>query len=254
MLQRGIRMRAVARRTFASAMSLTPPRVAIVLSGSGVYDGSEITESTATLIHVSRLQAKFQCFAPDKDQHHAVDHTQGIEHADTRNVLVESARIARGDVKPLSDLNPDDYDGLIIPGGFGAAKNLSSWAIDGIECKVDPDMEKCIDAFHASGKPIGACCIAPTLLAKCIPGCTVTVGSGNIDDEANWPYAGIAKQIQELGCTHVETDITGVTVDGKNNLVTSAAYMYNGKPYEIHDSVGLMVEKVLTIAYGAKLK
>jgi enhancing lycopene biosynthesis protein 2 len=240
------------KRTFAN-FTFQAPNVAVVLSGSGVYDGSEITEATATLVHLSRLETTFQCYAPNKEQMHAVNHTTGNEHDTNRNVLEESARIARGNVKPLSDLNVDEFDALIFPGGFGAAKNLSSWAVDGVNCSVDEDVERVISSFHSASKPIGACCIAPVVIAKCIPGCTVTVGSGNVEDEENWPYAGTVGQIEELGCTHVENDITGVTVDGGNKIVTSPAYMYNGKPHEIFDSVGLMVEGVLKFAFGSKM-
>ena len=240
------------RRTFAN-LSFKAPNVAIVLSGSGVYDGSEITEGIATLVHLSRFDATFQCYAPDKMQLHAVDHSTGTEHEESRNVLQESARIARGDVKALDELQESNYDAIIFPGGFGAAKNLSTWATEGIDGSVDLEVEKAIQSFHAAGKPIGACCIAPVLVGKCIPGCTLTVGSGDTSDEENWPYAGTVSQLEALGCVHETTDIHGVTIDVQNKIVTSPAYMYNGKPHEVFDSVGQMVEGVLKFAFGAKL-
>jgi len=176
-------------------------------------------------------------------QMHAIDHTKGAEHEHSRNVREESARIARGNCKELGELNVSDFDALIFPGGFGAAKNLSNWAIEGESCTVDPQVESAIESFHSAGKPIGACCIAPVLLAKCIPGSTLTVGSS--EPSPQWPYSGTAGQIQGLGCTHVDTAVDGVVVDKKNNLITSAAYMYEGAPHEIFDSVGNMVREVL---------
>ena len=243
--------RFLSRRTFA-AFSFQPPNIAVILSGSGVYDGTEITEATSTLIHLSRLESKYQCFAPDKEAN-AVNHTTGQEHSAQRNVLQESARIARGNVLPLKTLNVADFDGIILPGGFGAAKNLSDWATKGVDCIVDADLEQAIQSFHSAGKPIGACCIAPVVLAKCIPGCTVTVGSSNTENEEDWPYAGTVAQLEELGATHVDTDITGVTIDGPNKIVTTPAYMYNGAPHEIFDSVGLMVENHMKFVFGDKL-
>ena len=116
-------------------------------------------------------------FAPDKEQLHAIDHTKGAPHDNNRNVLQESARIARGKVEPLEGLDQSNFDALIVPGGFGAAKNLSDWALKGPDCTVDATVEKVIKSFHENKKPMGFCCIAPHLAAKVIPGCSLTVGS-----------------------------------------------------------------------------
>ena len=221
--------------------------VAIVLSGSGVYDGTEITEGVATLVHLSRHGAHYQCFAPDKMQMHAVNHLTGEEHVVNRNVLQESGRLARGNVADLNTLSASDYDAVIFPGGFGAAKNLSSWAVDGAACTVEDEVTRVITDFHKSKKPLGACCIAPTLFAKCIPNCQVTVGS-DADGNDAWPYAGTAQAINDAGGKHVATDIDGVVVDLDNKLATSCAYMYEGQPHEIFDSVGKMVDEVMSMA------
>ncbi|CAK0883262.1 unnamed protein product [Prorocentrum cordatum] len=220
-------------------------RVAVVLAGCGVYDGAEITEATACLVHLSRARAEVRCFAPDKPQMHAVDHTMGTEHTETRNVLKESARIARGAVVPLADLKAADFDAVVFPGGFGAAKNLSSWAVDGTRCSVDADVVRVIKDFHSSSKVLGMCCIAPTLAAKVLGKVTVTVGQEEGDA---WPYAGTAGQISSLGATHVKTTISEICVDKENKLVTSPAYMYDGRPHEIFDNVGQMIGGVLELA------
>ncbi|XP_039343993.1 glutamine amidotransferase-like class 1 domain-containing protein 3A, mitochondrial isoform X2 [Mauremys reevesii] len=151
-------------------------KVAIVLSGCGVYDGSEIHESSAVLVHLSREGAQGEFYAPDVEQMHVVDHVKGQPTQEKRNVLVESARIARGNIKDLATLNVKELDALIIPGGFGVAKNLSTWATQGKNCTISKVVEDTLKAFHAAKKPIGMCCISPVLAAKIFPGCELTVG------------------------------------------------------------------------------
>uniref|UniRef100_UPI00398F6777 ES1 protein homolog, mitochondrial isoform X2 n=1 Tax=Pristiophorus japonicus TaxID=55135 RepID=UPI00398F6777 len=151
-------------------------RVAVILSGCGVYDGTEVHESSAVMVHLSRAGAEVQLYAPNVNQMHVVNHLTSKPTEEVRNVLVESSRIARGNIKELVQLSINDTDALIIPGGFGVAKNLSSWAVKGKDCSVEPSVELTIKKFHATKKPIGLCCIAPVLAAKLIPGCELTVG------------------------------------------------------------------------------
>ena len=240
------------KRLFHSTTSNNAPKkCAVLLAGSGVYDGSEITEAVATLVHLSRHGADVQCFAPDKMQLHTVNHTSGEEEENNRNVLLESARIARGDVKALSDLSSADFDCLVIPGGFGAAKNLfnadKTWAVNGPDGIVDENVSNAINDFHHNNKAIGACCIAPVLLAKTIDGVSLTVGSSDTSNEAMWPYAGTAGQMESIGAKHVDATFDEAVIDESNKVVTSAAYMYNGKPHEVFDSVGNMIEAVLKL-------
>jgi len=194
-------------RTFHQQMALQSPNVAVVLAGCGVYDGSEVHEASACLVHLSRQNANVKMFAPDKNQMHAIDHTEGKPMKVNRNVLVESARIARGKVESLSELKCADFDAIVFPGGFGAAKNLSTWAIKGPDCEVDCDVSRVIQSFHTAKKPIGLCCIAPVLAAKCIPGVEVTVGSA-CGDGGKWPYAEVAGALEKCGAKHVEKDVT----------------------------------------------
>ncbi|MED6235723.1 Glutamine amidotransferase-like class 1 domain-containing protein 3A, mitochondrial [Ataeniobius toweri] len=151
-------------------------RVAVVLAGCGVYDGSEIHEASAVLVHLSRGGAAVQMFAPNIDQMHVVNHLKGEPSEEKRNVLVESARLARGNIQDLSKLSVKDHDAIIFPGGFGAAKNLCTWAVQGKDCSVNDEVKATLQAFHSEGKPIGLCCISPVLAAKVLPGCEVTVG------------------------------------------------------------------------------
>lgn len=223
-------------------------KVALILSGCGVYDGSETTEVVSALIHLSRAGVEVSAFAPNKEQMHVVNHLTGEEEkSEKRNVLVEAARIARGNIKPLDECNADDFDALVIPGGFGAAKNLSDFASKGAEMSVDPTLEKIMVKFQTNGKPIGVCCIAPTIAAKVFgkKGCKLTVGSE--DESEKYPFAGAAGAIKSLGAHHQKCEPHEACIDKDNKIVSSSAYMYQGQPHEIDDSVRAMIEGVLSL-------
>ena len=223
------------------------PRIALILSGCGVFDGSEIHEAVSCLIHLSRAGAEVACFAPEINAP-VVNHLTGKEEpGQTRSVLAESARIARGKIKPLSALDAAAFDGAVFPGGFGAAKNLCDFAGAGAECAVHPEVERTIRAFHSAGKPVGMCCIAPVLAARVLgrarggPGVSVTIG----DD------AGAAAAIGAMGSTNVERPVTEAHVDEANALVTAPAYMYGGAPvHEVYGGIGRMIEGVLARVGG----
>uniref|UniRef100_A0AAR2K2Y4 DJ-1/PfpI domain-containing protein n=1 Tax=Pygocentrus nattereri TaxID=42514 RepID=A0AAR2K2Y4_PYGNA len=221
---------------------------AFVLSGCGVYDGTEIHEASAILVHLSREGAEVQMFAPDVTQMHVIDHGKGQPaEKESRNVLAESARIARGNITDLAKLNASNHDAVIFPGGFGAAKNLSTFAVDGKDCSVNKEVERILKDFHKARKPIGLCCISPVLAAKVLPGVEVTVGHEE-EQGGKWPYAGTAHAITALGAKH---KIKGVTisshVDPKNKVVTSPAFMCDTKLHHIFDGIGAMVRDVLKL-------
>lgn len=221
-----------------------PTRVAVVLSGCGRGDGSEIHESVSCLVHLDRHGAQVKCFAPDKAQSDVVNHSTGHVASESRNVMVESARISRGDIAPLSSLDVDAFDALVFPGGFGAAKNLCSFARDGANCTVDPDVERVVKGFRAAGKPIAMCCIAPVIGAKVLgtkaggPGCEVTIG----DD------AGTAAAIESMGSRNVPRPVTEAVVDAKNKLVTTPAYMCNAGPFGVFTGIGRMIDETIKMA------
>ncbi|XP_052600510.1 glutamine amidotransferase-like class 1 domain-containing protein 3, mitochondrial [Peromyscus eremicus] len=222
-------------------------RVALVLSGCGVYDGTEIHEASAILVHLSRGGAEVQIFAPDVPQMHVIDHTKGEpSESESRNVLAESARIARGKITNLAQLNAANHDAAIFPGGFGAAKNLSTFAVDGKDCKVNKEVERVLKEFHGARKPIGLCCIAPVLAAKVIKGVEVTVGHEQ-EEGGKWPYAGTAEAIKALGAKHCVKGVTEAHVDQKNKVVTTPAFMCETALHHIHDGIGAMVKKVLEL-------
>ncbi|KAM9487366.1 glutamine amidotransferase-like class 1 domain-containing protein 3, mitochondrial [Clarias gariepinus] len=221
-------------------------KVAVVLSGCGVYDGTEIHEASAILVHLSREGAQVQMYAPDMSQMHVIDHSKGQPSEESRNVLAESARIARGNITDLAKLSASNHDAVIFPGGFGAAKNLSTFAVDGKDCTVNKEVERVLKDFHKAGKPIGLCCISPVLAAKVLPRVEVTVGHEE-EQGGKWPYAGTAQAITALGAKHKVKDVTEAHVDPKNKVVTSPAFMCDTQLHLIFDGIGSMVRDVLKL-------
>ncbi|KFZ28796.1 isoprenoid biosynthesis protein [Pseudidiomarina atlantica] len=214
-------------------------KVAVVLSGSGVFDGAEINEAVLTLLHITKQGASYQCFAPDIEQMHVVDHLRGEAGGESRNVLVESARIARGEVKPLSELNAADFDALILPGGFGVAKNFCDFAVNGADMQVNDQVLAVGKAFVEAGKPAGYMCIAPVLLPH-IYGAGVRATIGNDSD--------VAAAIEKMGGQHVECPVDDIVVDDDHRLVTTPAYMLAENLVDAEKGISKLVEKVLYMA------
>ena len=214
---------------------MTKKKIAVVLAGCGVYDGAEIHESVLTMLAIAQAGAEYDISAPNVNQHHVVNHLTGNEMPEKRNVLIESARIARGHIKPLSELNASKADALMLPGGFGVAKNLCTFAIDGTNCDVNPDIERVIKEFHTSGKPIGALCISPALITKVLGKIEVTIGQ----DE------GTASAINQMGGTHVKTTHGEIVTDHKNKIVTTPCYMLDANIMQIAEGAKNITEAVL---------
>jgi len=210
-------------------------KFAVVLAGSGVFDGAEIHEATLTLLAIMRQGGEYQCFAPDIPQHHVINHITGDEMDEKRNVLIESARIARGDIKPLNEFNGEDFDALIFPGGFGAAKNLSTVAFEGPEAKVDPEVEKAVKQMVGLSKPVGALCIAPAFIAKILGKVNVTIGQ----DE------GTAGAIEAMGATHIDTTHGDVVFDEDNLVFTTPCYMLDATILDIDDGATNIVSAMM---------
>ena len=200
-----------------SHLSGTPDgaRVAVVLAGCGYLDGAEINEAVISLLALNRAGARVQVFAPDMPQLHVVDHTTGAVVEGTRNVLTESARIVRGQVLPLARLSVDDFDAIFLPGGFGVAKNLSTFATRGAEGAVEPDLAAALRAFRAAGKPIGAVCIAPAVVVMALGEGQVTIGT----------QPGPAAAIEALGGAHTVCPVHEVLVDRERRIATAPAFM-----------------------------
>jgi enhancing lycopene biosynthesis protein 2 len=213
----------------------TKRKVAVVISGCGVYDGAEIHESILTLYALSKYSAEYQVFAPDIPQFHVINHLSGEEMNEKRNVLIESARIARGNIKALDEYKADDFDAIIFTGGYGVAKNLSSWAFKGHESMLEPEVERCIKETIKSGKPIGAMCIAPVLLAKILPGVEITLGSNNSD----------AESVLKTGAIHKDSNHGELVIDRKYKIVSTPCYMLDASIAQIGEGTDNLVKTIL---------
>ena len=219
--------------------SFSMKKIAVILAGSGHLDGSEIQEAVGVLWALSSHDVEVECFAPDVNQFDVVDHLTGRTVGERRNVLTESARIARGKISPLAKLNSDYFDAVIIPGGFGAAKNLCTFAYEGSNGSVNPNVTSVLTALHASGKPIGAACIAPAILALNFRNTALELTVGATSDAS--------AEIQKLGHKHVVTKPNEIHIDTTNRIVTTPAYMYGDAPlHEIFEGIRKMVKEVVS--------
>ncbi len=213
--------------------------VGVVLSGCGFLDGSEIHEATLTLLALDQRGAKAVVLAPDMAQHHVVNHLEKTPAAGARNVLEESARIARGHVRPLGSVAASELDALIFPGGFGAAKNLCTWALDGVQMTVRDDVAALVRAMHAAKKPLGFICISPVLGAKVLgDGVRLTIG----DDPET------AAAIEAFGGKHVARAVEELEVDHAKKVVSTPAYMFHASIAQVHKGVDRLVGAVLELA------
>lgn len=215
-------------------------KIGVLLSGCGVYDGVEIHEAVITMLALDRNGAEIICIAPDIEQHHVVNHLTGEPTDEKRNVLVESARIARGNIKNIKDINASDIDGLIMPGGFGAAKNLSNFAFKGKDADVNPDVSQIINQMVDAGKPVGAICISPAVLTKILEHKNPEVTIGN--------DLGTAESIENMGGVHIACTVDTIHVDKANKLITTPAYMLGPGIKDVAAGIEKLVIEVLKYA------
>lgn len=215
-------------------------KVGVLLSGCGVFDGAEIHEAVLTLLALDRAGAEIVCMAPNVEQAHVINHLTQEVTAEKRNVLVESARIARGEIKDLKDVQAGDLDALIMPGGFGAAKNLSDFAFKGPQATVHPEVKRLLTDLAAAGKPIGAICIAPATLTKALADRKpeVTIGTD----------AGTASAIEAMGGRHKSCSVDMIHLDAGNKLVSTPAYMLGPGIKEVAQGIEKLVAKVVELA------
>lgn len=217
-------------------------KIAVILSGCGVYDGAEIHESVLTLLRLDQRGAVVQCFAPNVAQLHVVDHYSGDEMDETRNVLVESARIARGQIKDVKELHVGDFDAVILPGGFGVAKNLSDFVVSGANCNVQADVLSATQSFVKAGKPVGLMCIAPALAAKIFgAGVICTIGKDH----------DTAAALTQMGAEHHECEVSDIVEDAQHKLVTTPAYMLAQSISEAAAGINKLVDRVLELSHPA---
>ncbi len=214
-------------------------KIGVMLSGCGVMDGAEIYESVLTLLALSKAGAQAVCMAPDVPQMHVINHLTGQETSEKRNVLVEAARIARGDIQDVKNVKASDLDALIFPGGYGAAKNLCDFAVKGADCKAQPEVARLAREMHKAGKPLGFICIAPALAAKIFEGEKMTLTIGHEKEPA--------EAIGKMGHTHQECAAREIVSDQKNKIVTTPAYMLAQNIGEAADGIEKLVREVLAM-------
>jgi len=210
-------------------------KFAVVLSGCGVFDGAEIHEATMSLYAIMKYGAEYEIFAPDMKQHHVINHLTGEEMNEERNVLIESARIARGKISPLTSFLAEDFDGLLFPGGFGAAKNLSDFAFKGANAGVFIEVKNAIQAMHELRRPIGALCISPVLIAATLDNIDLTIG----DDIET------AEAVEALGSHHIVTTHGDVVHDKDDNVFTTPCYMLDATILDIAAGAENIVKAML---------
>lgn len=210
-------------------------KIAIIIGGCGHRDGSEIHETTMTMLAVEEHGATYQMFAPNRNQYHVLNHLDGTEMHEQRNMLVEAARIARGNILPLENFDVNQFDAVIFPGGFGVAKNFFNYAFKGMDCEVDEQIAHIIQSVHQAGKPIGALCISPVLMAKILGNITVTIGQD----------AKTARDIEQMGATNVNTSNGDVVTDKKNKIFSTPCYMLDANLVDIHEDAYNLVEAMM---------
>jgi len=213
-------------------------KIAVVLSGCGVFDGSEIQEAVLTMLYIAKGGASYECFAPDIPQMHVLNHINGEEMQQTRNVMVEASRICRGEIKPVSQLHAKDFDAIILPGGFGAAKNLSNFATQGADCEIEASTLKALKDFADAKKPAGYVCIAPALIPL-VYSDSAQATIGNDADTAN--------AIEKMGAHHVNCNVEDIVYDAANKLVTTPAYMLASSIGEADAGISKLVAKVIDL-------
>ncbi len=225
-------------------------KIAVLLSGNGVYDGSEIQEAVATLIALDKLGVEAVCTAPDIPQSHVINHLNGEEMEGPRNVLVESARIARGDIVPLSELSADQIDGLVMPGGFGAAKNLSSWAFEGPDSTIEPETKRLILKLIESKKPIASLCVSPVVVAKALQqsGIKAALTLGTTAAASPYDIDGFNAGLESVGAKPEVCALGDILIDHENRIITSPCYMMEASVGQIYDGIYKACEALVGLA------
>lgn len=224
-------------------------KIGVLLHGSGVYDGTEIQEAVLSLLAIRELGHEYICLAPDIQQHHVINHTNGEEMSERRNVLVESARIARGEIEALTLSHVDKIDALVLPGGFGTAKNFTKWAFSGPDGEIDPLVRDFLRSVIKQAKPIAALCMSPTTVAKALQDTgvksTLSVGS----NEAASPYDidAISGGMEVAGARVEMKTVEEVSVDVENKIVCAPCYMMEADILQIRSNIYQAVKKMIDL-------
>lgn len=229
-------------------------KIGVMLHGCGVYDGTEIQEAVLSLLAIAEAGHEYQCFAPRVKQHHVINHTNGDEMPEEREVFIESARIARGDLQDLAEISADDYDLLMMPGGFGTAKNITQWALKGPESSIDPGVRDLLLDTVKKGKPICALCMSPTTLAKALEGSghQASLSVGSTAEDSPYDIQGISEGMESLGVKARSKTIREIAVDRDLKIVSAPCYMMEAGILEVRDNIQKALKAALELASPAK--
>ena len=224
-------------------------KIGILLSGSGVYDGSEIQESVLAMLAIQELGGTYQCISIDKPQKHVINHLTGEEMGETRNMKIESARIARGEVMDISEASPSVLDALLLPGGFGAAKNLTSWAFSGPDGDILPEVKLLIVNMINAGKPVCGLCVSPVVIAKALEGANIqpNLTLGSSQEKSPYDINGFHAGLEVTGAKVAEKTIREIEVDLTHKIVTAPCYMMDATITEIRDNIKMAVEQTMAL-------
>jgi len=223
------------------------PKIAVLLSGCGVYDGAEIHESVLTLLALEQAGAQYQCIAPDMNQHHVVNHITGSEMNEKRNVLIEAARIARGNIQSIKQVSAKDFDGLVMPGGFGAAKNLTKWAFSGPDGEILPEVKRIINEMVIANKPVVAVCMSPAVVAKAFAGTSIKpkLTVGTTKEKSPYDIAAVSAGMEKAGAVAEMVGVEEIVVDEKNKIITSPCYMMEASISQVYSGIKKAIDKMM---------
>ena len=221
-------------------------KIGVLLSGSGVYDGSEIHESVFTLLAIDENKGEAVCIAPNIDQHHVVNHLSGDEMNEKRNVLVEAARIARGAVTDLAEMSSDGLDALVVPGGFGATKNLTKWAFNGPDGEINADVKRFIVDMVHNRKPVVGLCMGPTVIAKALEeaGLNQRLTVGTTEEESPYEIDAISAGMEKVGTVSEMKTIKEISIDAKNGIISAPCYMMEGSITDVRNNVKQAIDQL----------
>lgn len=220
--------------------------IGVVLSGCGVYDGSEIQEAVSVLLAIEQNGGDYVCYAPNINQHHVINHKTGEETGEIRNVLVESARIARGNISDVATAKISLLDGLVIPGGFGAAKNLTKWAFEGPDGDINSEVRKLIIDMVAEGKPVVGLCMGPTVIAKAFEGLglSLKLSVGTTEDSSPYDIAEISEAMNKAGAIAEMCSINEICVDEDNLVISAPCYMMDASITDVYNNTKMAIDKM----------
>jgi enhancing lycopene biosynthesis protein 2 len=223
--------------------------IGVLVSGCGVYDGAEIQETVLTLLAIEEIGAKATCISIDKNQHHVVNHITGEEMAESRNVMIEAARISRGVIREISSIQPAEIDALVIPGGFGSAKNFSNWAFEGPNGTIHPKVKLLLVNLINIGKPIAALCVSPILLAKALEdtGIKTKLTLGSDTEKSPYDINTFKNGIESLGAKGEMKTVREILIDNENKIITAPCYMMEANIKEIHENIQDAIEALKSL-------